>query len=120
MSYHVNSNHNSQYPHLYIHDPIGTPPRTFLPLCGKSVDLHLLARRGHNVVGLEAVQLALDEYQKENGLTLEPASVVNFVSSSGASNDANVPITTIPAALNDIAKVFAVKSADGTCIKLYN
>src|SRR5262245_31137333 len=36
--------------------------RVLVPLCGKSVDMTLLAQRGHEVVGLEAVRAACRAY----------------------------------------------------------
>ncbi|KAL1524881.1 hypothetical protein AB1Y20_019761 [Prymnesium parvum] len=38
-----------------------------LPLCGKSVDLGYLARRGHDVVGVEGVGLAIDALLRDWG-----------------------------------------------------
>lgn len=41
--------------------------RVLVPLCGKSVDLAFLAEQGHEVVGVEFVQQAIDEYFEEGG-----------------------------------------------------
>lgn len=37
----------------------------FVPLCGKSLDLHWLAEQGHTVVGNEVVELAVEDFFKE-------------------------------------------------------
>lgn len=41
--------------------------RVLVPLCGKSKDLTWLASRGHDVVGVELAQQAIDEYWAEEG-----------------------------------------------------
>lgn len=43
--------------------------RVLVPLCGKSLDLDWLATRGHDVVGVEFVEAAVDAYFAERGLT---------------------------------------------------
>ena len=49
---------------------IGTSSRRVLvPLCGKSVDLVWLADKGHQVVGIELVPQAVEEFFSEQGLT---------------------------------------------------
>ncbi len=45
--------------------------RVLVPLCGKTVDLMWLADRGHQVVGVEFVPQAADEFFAEQGLTPE-------------------------------------------------
>jgi thiopurine S-methyltransferase len=40
----------------------------FVPLCGKSQDLLWLARRGHNVIGVELSSIAVEAFWLENGL----------------------------------------------------
>lgn len=45
--------------------------RVFVPLCGKSVDLVWLAQQGHQVVGIELSQLAIEAFFSENNLTAE-------------------------------------------------
>jgi len=37
----------------------------FVPLCGKSLDLHWLADQGHTVIGNEVVELAVKDFFKE-------------------------------------------------------
>ena len=49
---------------------VATSATVFVPLCGKSLDLHWLAERGHRVLGNEVVPMAVDEFFQE--ATLEP------------------------------------------------
>lgn len=45
------------------------PPTTvFVPLCGKSRDMEWLARRGHQVVGVELSELAIDAFMESQQL----------------------------------------------------
>lgn len=41
----------------------------FVPLCGKSHDLHWLAQHGHNVIGVELSRKALEDFFNEAALT---------------------------------------------------
>jgi len=43
----------------------------FVPLCGKSLDLLWLQQQGHQVVGVELSQMALQDFFAENKLTAE-------------------------------------------------
>ena len=54
--------------------------RVFFPLCGKSVDMLLLAEQGHQVVGLECSEVAVTQFFNENNLefTREKAEDSNF------------------------------------------
>jgi hypothetical protein len=45
--------------------------RVLVPLCGKSTDLDWLAARNHDVVGVEFVPQAVEDYFAERGLTPE-------------------------------------------------
>ncbi|NEZ03930.1 thiopurine S-methyltransferase [Wenzhouxiangella sp. XN201] len=47
----------------------GHAGRVLVPLCGKSLDLHWLARQGHGVVGIELSAQAVSEFYKEWGQT---------------------------------------------------
>ncbi|DAC68287.1 MAG TPA: thiopurine S-methyltransferase, partial [Candidatus Poseidoniales archaeon] len=51
--------------------PYGT---VLVPLCGKSLDMVWLAERGHNVIGLEMVELAVETFFRERNLTPEIAT----------------------------------------------
>ena len=51
--------------------PNGT---VLVPLCGKSLDMVWLAERGHDVVGLEMVELAVKTFFQERNLTPEKAT----------------------------------------------
>lgn len=55
----------------YLTDLVGEPRTAqklvLFPLCGASVDLAYLARRGHHVVGIDAVPQALDRLLSEYG-----------------------------------------------------
>jgi len=42
--------------------------RVFVPLCGKSLDLLWLRDRGHDVVGIELSELAIEAFCLENGI----------------------------------------------------
>ena len=52
------------WPQLGV-DPTAT---VFVPLCGKSLDMHWLARRGHTVIGNEVVVQAAEEFFHEAGM----------------------------------------------------
>ena len=52
--------------------PYGT---VLVPLCGKSLDMVWLAERGHNVIGLEMVELAVETFFRERNLTPEKATI---------------------------------------------
>lgn len=43
--------------------------RVFVPLAGKTLDMLWLAARGHRVLGVEIVRLAVEQFFAENGLT---------------------------------------------------
>lgn len=43
-----------------------------VPLCGKSLDMIWLAQQGHEVLGVELSQKALDEFLTENNLAAKP------------------------------------------------
>ena len=45
-----------------------------VPLCGKSLDMVWLAERGHDVIGLEMVELAVETFFQERNLTPEKAT----------------------------------------------
>ncbi|MEM9852892.1 MAG: thiopurine S-methyltransferase [Pseudomonadota bacterium] len=51
-----------------------TGARIFVPLCGKAVDLAWLAARGHDVVGAELDQRAVEAFFDEQSLTPEISS----------------------------------------------
>ncbi|WP_254423198.1 thiopurine S-methyltransferase [Psychrobacter sp. DAB_AL32B] len=43
--------------------------RVFVPLCGKSIDMLWLAKQGYNVVGIELVESAVQEFFIEQGIS---------------------------------------------------
>lgn len=49
------------------------PHTVLVPLCGKSLDLPWLARRGHQVLGVELVPRAIEELHAEHDLDAERA-----------------------------------------------
>jgi thiopurine S-methyltransferase len=53
----------------------GGPHRILVPLCGKTVDLIWLAERGHEVVGVELVPQAVDEFFAEQELAATESEV---------------------------------------------
>lgn len=50
---------------------LGEARRVLVPLCGKAEDMAFLAAMGHEIVGIEAVELAVQAFFREHGL--EPA-----------------------------------------------
>lgn len=52
--------------------------QVLVPLCGKSLDMLWLTQQGHQVLGVELSQKALDEFVKENQLTAQPAKHDQF------------------------------------------
>ncbi|MBA3822180.1 MAG: thiopurine S-methyltransferase [Deltaproteobacteria bacterium] len=59
-------------PNTYLERHVGRlegARRVLVPLCGKADDLAFLAARGHEVVGVELVETALQEFCEEHGLT---------------------------------------------------
>jgi thiopurine S-methyltransferase len=50
-------------------DRLGPPPhRVLVPLCGKTEDMAFLASRGHEVIGIEAVEDAVQAFFREHEL----------------------------------------------------
>ena len=49
--------------------------RIFVPLCGKSLDLIWLAEQGHQVIGCELSELAVEAFFSENKLTVERSQI---------------------------------------------
>ena len=47
----------------------------FVPLCGKTLDMHYLQKQGHPVVGVELSELAARQFFEESGLTYEKSQV---------------------------------------------
>ncbi len=45
--------------------------RVLVPLCGKSLDLDWLARQGHDVVGVELSEVAVQQFHEEHDRTPE-------------------------------------------------
>jgi thiopurine S-methyltransferase len=64
---------------LLVHhfDELALPDgsRLFLPLCGKTLDIHWLLARGHRVAGAELSQLAIDQLFAELGVKPTVAKV---------------------------------------------
>eukprot|EP00941_MAST-03F_sp_MAST-3F-sp1_P004407 g4407.t1 len=61
---------------LYGGKKVGGRERVLVPLCGKSVDLVHLAMRGNDVLGVEAVPRAVEEFSKENSLPMTNGKTV--------------------------------------------
>lgn len=49
--------------------------RIFVPLCGKTLDIHWLLQRGMNVVGVELSQIAVEQLFSELGITPQISNV---------------------------------------------
>lgn len=47
---------------------LGEARRVLVPLCGKAEDMAFLAARGHEIVGIEAVEVAVQAFFREHGL----------------------------------------------------
>ncbi|CAB4033218.1 thiopurine S-methyltransferase-like, partial [Paramuricea clavata] len=45
--------------------------RVLVPFCGKTLDLLWLVKQGHTVIGIEAVQKAIEDFFKENNISYE-------------------------------------------------
>ena len=58
------------------------PGRVLVPLAGKSVDMVHLAAQGHEVVGIELSELAVEAFFADHGLTPERATVGPYASYS--------------------------------------
>ena len=50
----------------------------FLPLCGKAVDIHWIARQGFEVVGIELSSIAIEAFFAENSLDFERVETDRF------------------------------------------
>ena len=58
--------------------PIPSKSRVLVPLCGKSVDMNWLADQGHEVVGIELSELAVEQFFEEQNVQAEITSEKNF------------------------------------------
>ena len=56
-------------PYLQRHWAVPATARVLVPLCGKSLDLAWLAGRGHQVLGVELSQKAIDDFFSEQQVT---------------------------------------------------
>ncbi|KAJ1620819.1 Thiopurine S-methyltransferase-domain-containing protein [Pavlovales sp. CCMP2436] len=65
IKFHKRDVHPALAKHYDILFPDGAVKRVIVPLCGKTVDLPFLARKGHEVVGVEGVPLAAEQFAKE-------------------------------------------------------
>lgn len=58
---------------------IPTHEAVFVPLCGKSHDMHWLSSQGHSVVGVELDRLAIESFFAEQARSETPAVKINEV-----------------------------------------
>ncbi|MDP2274279.1 MAG: thiopurine S-methyltransferase [Archangium sp.] len=58
---------------------LGEGKRVFVPLCGKAEDLAFLAAQGHQVVGVELVESAVQAFFAEHGVTPVVTQRAGFV-----------------------------------------
>ena len=58
--------------------------RVFVPLCGKSLDMRWLEAAGHDVLGVELSEVAIDAYFEDGGESAQQAVIDRFVSHEGA------------------------------------
>lgn len=56
----------AQYDHLFPDAGKGVAHRVLVPLCGKTVDMPWLARKGHEVVGIEGIPKAAEAFAREH------------------------------------------------------
>ena len=73
LGWHLEKPHPVLMTHLndWLGDDGETQRSILFPLCGASVDLGCIARRGHQVVGVEAVPEAIDRLLSEYGEEIE-------------------------------------------------
>ncbi len=64
----------------YLNLPTGS--RVLVPLCGKSIDMIWLARQGYDVVGVELVETAVQEFFAEQNIT---PTITEFTSAADQS-----------------------------------
>lgn len=57
---------------------LGSGTRVFVPLCGKSLDLNWLRRRGYPVIGVELSDVALQAFCMENGVAARRRKARHF------------------------------------------
>lgn len=57
---------------------LGAANSVLVPLCGKSADLAWLARRGHDVIGVELSAIAIRDFFNEQGLTAKRRKAGEF------------------------------------------
>ena len=69
----------------------------FLPLCGKAIDLAWLAQQGHEVLGIELSQIALQQFFEEQQLTVTQKALAPFTHWSSG------PITLLEGDFFDLA-----------------
>jgi thiopurine S-methyltransferase len=58
---------------------LGDTIRVLVPLCGKSVDLEWLVARGHEVVGIELSELAVQAFFSERGFSPQRSERGGFI-----------------------------------------
>ena len=63
--------HNPLLQEFWHHLCLPTDAAVFVPLCGKSLDMHWLAAQGHSVVGVELAQLAVEQFFAEEKLVTQ-------------------------------------------------
>ena len=89
--------------------PVGS--RIFVPLCGKSIDMLWLAEQGYDVVGIELVESAVQEFFAEQNIVptvIENANHSNIKSYQGQLSS-KIPNQTITLWVADL---FALTAAD--------
>ncbi len=52
--------------HLIRHENVILPSTVFVPLCGKTLDMDWLCKRGHSVIGAELSEIACRDFFQEN------------------------------------------------------
>lgn len=62
---------NSQLHNFWPMLGVDANSAVFVPLCGKSLDMHFLAERGHRVVGVEFSEIAVRAFFDEAGIAYE-------------------------------------------------
>lgn len=94
-------------------DRLGAPGAVFVPLCGKTHDLDLLAAKGWRVTGSELVPLAVEQFFLERGITPATRALPSGTEYASASEGgASVAIV--------VGDVFAFEPADGPFDALFD
>ena len=77
--------------------------RVFVPLCGKSTDMHWLYQQGYHIIGVDISDIAIDAFFREHGL--QPARVAVDDTIQRSSRWLQVPSTNVPPESNNQLRI---------------